>query len=209
MSDNASDIKKIAIMGGTFDPIHYGHLIVAEAVRDEFDIDKILFIPSGNPPHKSDKKVTPANLRYTMTFLATMTNPHFEVSSLEIDRIGYSYTIDTIMQLKKFLKDSLIYFIVGADAINDIFTWKEPQKLFKLCKFIAVTRPGYNKEQLFLQVEEIKKKYDGKIYFFEPPSFDISSSNIRRRISDGDTIKYMLPEEVERYIYKLGLYKNY
>lgn len=205
---NDSIIKKIAVMGGTFDPIHYGHLIVAEAVRNKFKLDKILFMPVGNPPHKSNKKVTSANLRYTMTFLATMTNPYFEVSNLEVNRIGYTYTIDTITQLQETLKDTLIYFIVGADAVHDMFTWKEPKKLFKICDIIAVTRPGYNKEQLCLEVEQIRKDYSGRVYFFEAPSFDISSSDIRQRINTGDTIKYMLPEEVERYIYKLGLYKN-
>lgn len=195
-------------MGGTFDPIHYGHLIVAEAVRSEFKLDKILFMPVGNPPHKSNRKVTSADLRYTMTFLATMTNPYFDVSDLEINRIGYSYTIDTMMQLQKNLKDTEIYFIVGADAVHDIFTWKEPEKLFKMCEIVAVTRPGYNKEQLYLEVEQIRKDYNGKIRFFEAPSFDISSSSIRQRVNTGDTIKYMLPEEVEKYIYKLGLYKN-
>jgi len=203
-----SIIKRIAVMGGTFDPIHYGHLIVAEAVRSEFKLDKILFMPVGNPPHKSDRKVTSADLRYTMTFLATMTNPYFDVSDLEINRIGYSYTIDTMTQLQKNLKDTEIYFIVGADAVHDIFTWKEPEKLFKMCKIVAVTRPGYNKEQLYLEVEQIRKDYNGKICFFEAPSFDISSSSIRQRVNTGDTIKYMLPEEVEKYIYKLGLYKS-
>ena len=201
--------KCIAIMGGTFDPIHYGHLVTAQAVRESLQVEKILFMPTGNPPHKSEKKVTSGEKRYFMTVLATITNPAFEVSRIEIDREGYTYTIDTIKELKKSLcEDTKIYFITGADAIHKILTWKEPEKLLRLCEFVAVTRPGYNKEQLFEQVEELKTKFEGKIHFLEVPSLDISSSDIRKRVSENRSIKYMLPEEVENYIYKFGLYRN-
>lgn len=201
--------KRIAIMGGTFDPIHYGHLVVAEAVRDKFNIERVLFMPTGNPPHKMDKSVTSSEHRYLMTVLATVTNSYFDVSRIEIDRGGYTYTIDTVSELKKIISnDTVVYFITGADAIHQIFTWKEPEKLFGLCEFVAVTRPGYNKANLFNAVENIKKCFESKIHFLEVPSLDISSSDIRTRIKDRKSIKYMLPEEVENYIYKFELYKD-
>jgi len=200
--------KRIAIMGGTFDPVHYGHLVTAEAVRDKFNIERVLFVPTGNPPHKNNKKVTPSEHRYLMTVLATVTNSYFDVSRIEIDRTGYTYTIDTINELKKFVsEDTIIYFITGADAVHQILAWKDTEKLFNICEFIAVTRPGYNKDELFREVEGLKSRFESKIHFLEVPSLDISSSDIRNRIKEGNSIKYMLPEEVENYIYKFELYK--
>ncbi len=201
---NCENCKRIAIMGGTFDPIHYGHLVVAEEVRTKFNIERVLFMPTGNPPHKKDKTVSSSEHRYLMTVLATVTNSHFDVSRIEIDRTGYTYTIDTITELKKIIsEDTTVYFITGADAIHHILTWKEPEKLFSLCEFVAVTRPGY-----VTQISEIEKRFESKIHFLKVPSLDISSSDIRTRIKEGKSIKYMLPEEVENYIYKFELYKN-
>ncbi|NLM13269.1 MAG: nicotinate-nucleotide adenylyltransferase [Epulopiscium sp.] len=199
--------KSLAIMGGTFDPIHYGHLVTAEAVRHEFNIDQVLFMPTGQPPHKSRENITHSEHRYLMTVLATATNPSFNVSRLEIDRKGITYTIDTIKDLIKIYgTDIELYFITGADALSHILTWKDSEDLLKMCTFIAVTRPEYHKEELIERIELIRNDYQSKIHFLEVPALSISSTNIRDRIKKGMPIKYLLPESVENYIYKFKLY---
>lgn len=206
---NIKNCKKIAIMGGTFDPIHYGHLVAAEAVRDELEIDKVIFIPTGRPPHKKSRGISHNEHRYLMTVLATVNNPYFEVSRLEIDRPGTTYTIDTIKELKEYCnKDTEIFFITGADAISEIFTWKNPEELLELCSFVAVTRPGYKKTKLRKMVSEIKEKFNNKLYFLEVPALAISSSQIRDRVKTDSSIKYLVSESVEDYIKKFSLYKE-
>lgn len=206
--ENFKNCKSIAIMGGTFDPIHNGHLVTAEAVRHRFRVDKVIFMPTGNPAHKADKQVTHNEHRYLMTVLATMRNPNFYVSRIEIDRGGKTYTIDTIEQLKKLCRpDVRLYFITGADAIHQIFSWKEPERLLTMCDFIAVTRPGYKKNTLFQEIGEIKEKFESRIHYMEVPSLAISSSDIRNRVVNGIPIKYLLPQAVEDYIKKFELYK--
>ena len=206
---NFRDCKSIAIMGGTFDPIHYGHLVTAEAVRHRFQVDKVVFIPTGRPAHKTDKEVTHNEHRYLMAVLATMRNENFEVSRLEIDRPGITYTIDTIEQLKKMCRpDVRLYFITGADAIHQIMTWKEPERLLSLCDFVAVTRPGYQKNQMFEEIGELREKFASRIHYMEVPDLAISSSDIRTRAQKGMPIQYLLPQEVEDYIHKFGLYRN-
>ncbi len=203
------NVTRLAIMGGTFDPIHLGHLVTAEAVRDEFNIDEVLFIPTGRPPHKSNVNMTTGKHRYLMTVLATAENPYFKVSRMEIDRTGATYTVDTIQEVRKrYGKETQIYFITGADAMLQILSWKDSDKLLTLCEFVAVTRPGYNKEDLIKQVEGIREKYNTKIHFLEVPALAISSSDIRRRLNELKPIKYLVPLEVENYIKKHDLY-NY
>jgi len=195
-----SECRKIAVMGGTFNPIHYGHLVAAEAVRAEFGIERVLFIPTGRPPHKALSVVAPDEQRYLMTVLATAANPYFDVSRMEIDRKGTTYTIDTLRELKKICRpDAQIYFITGADAVNEIFTWREADKLLDMANFVAVTRPGYDKKRL---------EKNNSMYYLEIPALAISSTDIRDRVKAGKTIKYLLPESVEEYIIKFGLYKN-
>lgn len=207
---NFKNCKSIAIMGGTFDPIHYGHLVTAEAVRHRFQVDKVVFIPTGRPAHKTNKHVTHNEHRYLMTVLATMRNENFEVSRIEIDRPGTTYTIDTIEQLKRMCRpDVRLYFITGADAIHQIMNWKEPERLLSLCDFVAVTRPGYQKNRLFEEIGEIRGKYASRIHYMEVPALAISSSDIRERASKGMPIQYLLPQEVEDYIHKFGLYQDY
>lgn len=202
-------ILRIGVMGGTFDPIHYGHLVTAEAVRAEFKLDKVIFVPAGNPPHKKEQKVTDKTHRYLMTLLATATNPYFEVSSIEIDRKGYTYTIDTIRNFNcQYKGKAKFYFITGADALNQILTWKESALLLKTCEFVAATRPGYQYDVLFRDIEYLTVHYDGKIHFVEVPSLAISSTDIRQRVKNGIPIKYLIPEPVETYIYKNNLYKE-
>ena len=203
----AEKIKRIAIMGGTFDPIHFGHLVTSEAVKEQFHIDKVLFIPSGQPPHKKDKIVSAAEQRYMMTLLATESNPSFFPSRIEIDREGYSYTIDTIRQLKKDEPEAEIYFITGADAFLQILTWRNPEELLRSCHFVAATRPGYTCPQLTEEVNRLSNEYGAHIHFIEVPALSISSSDIRQRVREGKSIKYLLPETVENYIYKHGVYK--
>ena len=199
--------KKVAIMGGTFDPIHYGHLVTAEAVMHEYQIDQVLFIPSGQPPHKTDTQVTSAEHRYIMTLLATETNPRFFSSRIEIDRKGYTYTIDTIRELKELYPSTEIYFITGADAFSKILTWKNPEMLLSSCHFVAATRPGYSRAKAAPQIEAVMDRHGDTLHYLEVPALSISSSEIRTRVYEGRPIKYLLPEAVENYIYKHGLYQ--
>ncbi|MGL6173619.1 MAG: nicotinate-nucleotide adenylyltransferase [Cellulosilyticaceae bacterium] len=200
-------IRKLAIMGGTFDPIHIGHLVTAEAVRNEFDIDEVLFVPTGNPPHKSNIDVTPTEHRYLMTVLATTANTQFNVSRIEIDREGVTYTIDTLKELKSIYGEEVkLYFITGADAIQQILTWKASEQLLQICTFVAVTRPGYHKQELLDKVQCLRQQFESSIKFLEVPALAISSSDIRKRVEQGRPIKYLVTEEVEKYIDKHKLY---
>lgn len=202
-------IKKLAIMGGTFDPIHIGHLVTAEEVRHEFNVDEVLFIPTGHPPHKERANMTTSEHRYLMTILATVNNPNFKVSRMEIDREGVTYTIDTIKELKQIYgKETKLYFITGADAIHKILEWKASKELLKMCEFVAVTRPYYNKEELLEQIKNMNEAYQSTIHFLEVPALAISSSDIRTRLMEKRPIKYLVPHEVEYYIKKHQLY-NY
>nr|WP_297199074.1 nicotinate-nucleotide adenylyltransferase [Thermanaeromonas sp.] len=204
-----TDFRRVGLMGGTFDPIHYGHLVTAEVARCEFNLDKVIFIPSGHPPHKKDYEVTAAEHRYQMTVLATASNPYFEVSRIEIDRPGLSYTVDTVKEYRRLWgPEPEIYFITGADAILEILHWKDVDILLDTCCFIAATRPGFPLARL----EEVKpclpQGAEGRIYLLEVPALAISSTDIRRRVREGKSIKYLLPEPVEEYIREQGLYRK-
>lgn len=199
-------MNNLGIMGGTFDPIHYGHLVAAEESRIEFDLKKIIFVPSGHPPHKKEKEVTLFQHRYLMTALAIATNPYFEVSSIEIEREGPSYAIDTINIFKEKYPESNIYFITGADAILQIITWHRTEELQRVCNFIAVSRPGYKLKEINT---DLKNKFSfNNIFSLEIPALAISSTEIRRRVKNNKPIKYLLPEAVESYIYYKKLYKD-
>lgn len=200
-------IDKIAVMGGTFDPIHCGHLIAAETVRTRFGFNSILFIPSCSPPHKKGISISDEEHRYAMVQMATVTNPFFQVSRIELDRGGNTYTIDTIRQLKTILGSTAeIYFITGADAILEISAWKDVSELMSICKFIAVTRPGYDRGMLTEKVENLKSIYKSEIIIADIPSYAVSSTEIRKRVLSGESIKYLVPESVECYIRKNNLY---
>lgn len=198
---------RVGILGGTFDPIHVGHLVTAEAVRNEYKLDKVIFIPAAIPPHKQEQSVTPALHRYIMTVLATYSNPYFEVSPIEMNRPGPSYTIDTIYELiEKYGEDTEFYFITGADAIAEIPTWDRIEELLGICQFIAATRQG-----CLPNVDNIKEYFgelgQKRIHRLNTPELEISSTDIRARIKNGISIKYIVPLPVEQYIYKEGLYK--
>ncbi len=199
--------KKIGIMGGTFDPVHFGHLIVAEAVREEFQLNRVLFIPVGQPPHKDNLRVSSPEDRYTMLTEAVKSNSSFQVSRIEIDREGYTYTVDTLSQLKAALEpDAKLFFIIGADVIHDLMAWKNFQEVFLLCEFIAVFRPGFDKNGFDGEIERLRNRYMAKIHTVEVPLIDISSTGIRKRVQEGKSVKYLVPENVELIISKKGLY---
>lgn len=203
----AGESITLGIMGGTFDPIHIGHLITAEEARQQFKLDHVIFIPAGNPPHKEQRHVTPAEHRYLMTMLAVVDNPYFTVSRLEIDNEQPSYTIDTVRRFFQIYKQGLkLFFITGADAILDIKTWKDYEELLETCSFIAATRPGYPFHKLKNIFGSSFSEITQKIHLLEIPAMAISSTYIRQRIAQGKTIKYLTPEPVEQYIYKNRLY---
>lgn len=202
--------KRIGIMGGTFDPVHLGHLVAAETARNEFKLDQVVFIPAGDPPHKKDYAVTDCEDRFAMTVLATTHNRHFTVSRIEMERTGPSYTIDTVRELRKRLDEQVeLFFITGADAILDIMTWKDPIALLNACNFIALTRPGYNLCELDSVMEKLgfqDWESQGIINILEIPAVNISSTEIRSMVRHGHSISYMVPDLVEDYIAKNDLY---
>lgn len=198
-------MKKIGIMGGTFDPVHLGHLFVANEVLNIYKLDEIIFVPSGNPPHKTGR--TSSYHRFLMTNLATLSNEKFTVSDIEIKKSGKSYSLDTMIEFHNLYKDTEFYFITGYDAVIDLPKWHEPSKLLKLCKFIAVSRPGIIKEEVDLKIEKIKKELNGHIELMQVPMLQISSTDIRERFKNGKSSKYLLPESVEQYIMKNNLYR--
>jgi len=204
-----SDVKrKIGIMGGTFDPIHTGHLVTAEAVRIEYGLEKVLFIPAAFPPHKQHSQVTPANHRYIMTIMATYSNPYFYVSPIEIERTGLSYTIDTVLALiEQYGEQTEFYFITGADTVQELPTWKNIDHLLDLCYFIAATRPG-SMCSIDQAIKNFGKKGQQRILRLPTPELEISSTDIRQRVQQGRSIKYIVPESVESYILKEGLYRR-
>jgi len=197
---------KIGIMGGTFDPIHLGHLATAEAVRELFTLDEILFIPAARPPHKLGRKVTDENHRLAMTQLATRSNKFFKVSDMELKRTGLSYTLDTIDELHKtFGSATELFFIIGADSLADLSKWHEAKKLVEKCHFIATTRQGvdidFSAVRNYFGTAAIKH-----IHRVTTPGLEISSTDLRERIKSGRSIKYLVPEAVEEYILRKGLY---
>jgi nicotinate-nucleotide adenylyltransferase len=201
------NMRSVGVMGGTFDPIHNGHLFAAEAVRQGFGLDLVMFIPAARPPHKSSNEVSDPDERYLMAELATADNPYFTVSRIELDRPGPSHTVDTITELKKNIGEEVdTYFITGADAIQDICKWKDFEQLLRLCRFVAVARPGYSLKATESLRAQLGDELFGRIYPFEVSALAISSSDIRERVKTGKSIKYLVPLAVEQYILKVGLY---
>lgn len=199
--------KRIGLMGGTFDPIHHGHLVAAEVARFEFGLEKVIFIPAGIPPHKTRKDISLFAHRLEMTSRAVASNPFFTVSDLEIKREGSSYTIDTVQEMCRLFPGNEFYFITGADAVLEILTWRNVIGLLELCCFIAATRPGFKLESLNNSLNHLNHQQLSKIKMLEVPALAISSTDIRKRVQDGRPIKYLLPEKVEEYIYLKRLYK--
>ncbi len=197
-------MRKVGIMGGTFDPIHLGHLSAAEEARARYGLERVIFIPNGQPPHKKSYPVTPAEHRYNMVRLAIASHPHFEISRVEMDRPGPSYAVDTLHALREELGGGVeLYFITGADAIAEILTWRAPEELVKSCDFIAVTRPGYDLRRL----REVTDALPGaRVHLLDAIGVDISSTEIRARVARGESLRYLAPTPVVRYITTHELY---
>lgn len=187
---------KIGIIGGTFNPPHIGHLIIAEHVRDQLGLEKILFMPSYTPPHKKQKKTIDSKHRIAMLEKTVSQNNQFEIDLSEIKRKGKSYTYDTIKALKEVYPDTEFYFIVGADMVEDLPNWHNIDELVSLVQFVAVNRPDY----------QVSSSYP--VIMVDVPDIDISSSDIRQKVNDGCSIKYLVTSETEKYIESEGLYKN-
>ncbi len=196
-------------MGGTFDPVHYGHLVTAGEARWQFGLDLVVFVPNRHPPHKDPRDVSSPEHRYLMTFLATVTHPHFMVSRMEIDRPGPSYTIDTIRELGRTHPDAELFYITGADALGQILRgeWRDAEQLLRLCHFIGASRPGYH---LDLSQWSSPHQHVGpnlqNVHMMEIPAMAISSTDIRTRVREGRPITYLVPAAVEQYIAKYNLY---
>ncbi|NLY78029.1 MAG: nicotinate-nucleotide adenylyltransferase [Tissierellia bacterium] len=200
--------NRIGIIGGTFDPIHNGHLLIAENSRKTFNLDKVIFMPAGIPPHKRDKDISSNLHRYNMTLLAINSNQYFLISDLELKKEGISFTIDTIKYLKSIYEDTDIYFILGSDSLFQIDKWKDYEELLTLCHFVVAKRPSYNNQELENKVDKLNSLYNSSIHIVEGPVLEVSSSDIRERVRRGDSISYLVPRSVEEYIYKHGLYRD-
>ena len=206
-------MKSVALFGGTFNPIHYGHLSIAEEVRTKFNLDKVIFVPTCVPPHKDPSDLADGKQRSIMAYLATVTNPCFEVSTFEVDKGGKSYSIDTVKYFDQLYGGKVkLYFIVGADMLMEISTWKNIEDLLKICQFIAVPRPGYDIQKIFNQTFLASDNYSiasellENIAIENTAMLDISATNIRRRVKEWKSIKYLVPEPVEQFIHNQHLY---
>ena len=200
--------KRVGIMGGTFDPVHNGHLIIAEMALENFELDEILFVPSGIPWLKDVSKVLNKKTRVSLTGIAIEDNPNFALSTIEIDREGNSYSYETVEELKKSNPDTDYYFIMGADSLFDVEIWKNPEILMKNCTLLVAVRDDYDQQQMRDRVNYLVHKYQAKIELLATPRVDISSTMIRERIAAGKCVRYMLPDPVIEYIKKMQLYQN-
>ena len=194
-------VRRIGVMGGTFDPIHHGHLVAASEVQSWFDLDEVVFVPTGDPWQKSDRRVSPAEHRYLMTVIATAANPRFTVSRVDVDRDGPTYTIDTLRDLRALHPEAELYFITGADALADIFTWRDADEIFELARFVGCTRPGYEMDAATLAAIPADR-----VTMVEIPALAISSTDCRHRHARGEPVWYLVPDGVVQYIAKHHLY---
>jgi nicotinate-nucleotide adenylyltransferase len=192
--------RRLGIMGGTFDPIHNGHLVAASEVAHFFSLDEVVFVPTGQPWHKSEHKVTAAEDRYLMTVIATASNPRFSVSRVDIERAGPTYTVDTLRDMREIHDpDTDLFFITGADALAQMLAWRDMEELFTLAHFIGCTRPGHQLADPGLP--------NGRVSLVEVPALAISSTECRERVRSGEPIWYLVPDGIVQYINKRGLYR--
>ena len=194
-------MRRVGVMGGTFDPIHHGHLVAASEVASLFALDEVVFVPTGQPWQKTERDVTTAEDRYLMAVIATASNPRFSVSRVDVDRAGPTYTIDTLRDLRSQLADEAeLYFITGADAMNQILSWRDMTELFDLAHFVGVTRPGHALSNPGLP--------EGRVSLVEVPALAISSTEVRQRIESRRPVWYLVPDGVVQYIAKRDLYRQ-
>jgi len=193
--------RRIGIMGGTFDPIHHGHLVAASEVADRFALDEVVFVPTGQPWQKGHETVSAAEDRYLMTVIATASNPRFSVSRTDVDRAGPTYTVDTLRDLREhFGPKAQLYFITGADALEKILSWKDTDKMFELAHFVGVTRPGFPLSAEHLPADAVS--------LVQVPAMAISSTDCRTRVAAGKPVWYLVPDGVVQYIAKRRLYRG-
>lgn len=202
MTAPATQRTKIGIMGGTFDPIHHGHLVAGSEVADRFGLDMVIYVPTGQPWQKAERKVSPAEDRYLMTVIATAANPRFHVSRVDIDRVGDTYTVDTLNDLRAEYPNSDLYFITGADALAQIVTWRDWEAMFDLAHFVGVTRPGYE-----LADDIIPEMHKDRVSLVDIPAMAISSTDCRTRAREGRPVWYLVPDGVVQYIAKRRMYQ--
>ncbi|GAA1239617.1 nicotinate-nucleotide adenylyltransferase [Janibacter melonis] len=189
---------RLGVMGGTFDPIHHGHLVAASEAQSLLDLDEVVFVPTGQPWQKAERTVSPPEHRYLMTVVATASNPRFTVSRVDIDRDGPTFTIDTLRDLRAARPDDELFFITGADALAQILSWKDADELFELAHFVGVTRPGYELSESGLPQDRVTLQ--------EVPAMSISSTDCRDRVAEGEPVWYLVPDGVVQYINKYALY---
>jgi nicotinate-nucleotide adenylyltransferase len=198
---------KFGLLGGTFDPIHIGHLVIAEEVRLRLALDEVLFIPAGNPWLKSDRIITPGEHRLEMVNLAISSHPYFKALDSELKRSGPSYSVDTVSALREGLgTDVELYLIIGYDDLSQLPLWKEPARLVEMCHIVGVKRPGYT-ELDWHPLEQAVGDISSRVMLLDVPQLDVSSTQIRQRVATGLSIRYLVPEAVERYILEHGLYR--
>jgi|SRR5215207_6665949 len=190
--------RRLGVMGGTFDPVHHGHLVAASEVAARFELDQVIFVPTGQPVGKGHEDVSPAEDRYLMTVIATASNPRFTVSRVDIDRPGPTYTVDTLNDLRQRCRDDELFFITGADALQQILSWHRADELFGFAHFVGVTRPGYDLADHHLP--------RGAVSLVEVPAMAISSTACRARVAGGLPVWYLVPDGVVQYISKRRLY---
>jgi nicotinate-nucleotide adenylyltransferase len=203
-------MRRVGLMGGTFDPVHYGHLVVAEEVYAALDLAEMLFVPAGQPPHKPNLVVTEAQHRLAMLELAIAGNPHFSISRVDLDRPGPSYTVETLRLLREQWGElTALYFVIGWDSLEDLLTWYDPASILQqLSYLVAVRRPGYNEHEGYR--DSLEARLPGikpRLLVVPAPQFDISSTDLRQRIAEKRPIKYQVPESVEQYIKQYKLYQ--
>ncbi|MED7930937.1 nicotinate-nucleotide adenylyltransferase [Nonomuraea sp. LP-02] len=192
-------LRRVGVMGGTFDPIHHGHLVAASEVAHHFELDEVVFVPTGRPYQKSEREVSAAEDRYLMTVIATASNPRFSVSRVDVDRPGPTFTIDTLRDIANIYgPDVELFFITGADALGAILDWQQADELFELAHFVGCTRPGHTLHDPGLP--------EGRVTLLEIPALAISSSECRQRVAKGEPIWYLVPDGIVQYINKRGLY---
>ena len=200
--------KKVGIMGGTFNPIHIGHLILAEAAYEAYNLDEVLFVPSGHSYMKDQSEILDAKKRVHMTGLAIEDNPHFALSTIEIDRDGNSYSYETLETLRKQNPNTEYYFIVGADTLFALETWKHPEILLPSCTILAAVRDGVSMEKMQKQADYLEEKFGGSIKLLPTSNIEISATDIRKRLFENRDAKYIVPDAVLQFIHKNGLYQK-